>query len=549
MMHKNVLSNFRSPNKHPMKKIFASLSILCFTFCIFNSSFGQAPAIQWAKCYGGTDNDYARFVQLTPDGGYIICGEEHSIDGDVTGNHGSVDYWIVKTDDLGILQWQKTFGGTFSDNCLTIALTRDGGYILGGATLSHDGDISENNSDTLQVSDYWVVKVDSGAVLQWEKTLGGSGNDWGKAAQQTYNGGYIIAGMTESNDSDVTGSHGFQEYWVAKLDSVGNLIWQKALGGSGRDDGYFVIQSADSGYVVAGAAFSNDGDVSGNHGGKDWWIVKLDIAGNIQWQKTLGGTSSEEPYSVIQTSDGGYMAAGFTFSNNGDVTGNHGNKDYWLVKLDGSGNLQWQKCYGGSAVDEAHSVEQTNDGGYIVAGYSGSNDGDVSGNHGGSDYWILKTDSAGVLQWQKSLGGGTTDIAQCVKQSTDGGYIVVGSTSSNDGDVIGNHDTTTIGHPDYWVVKLGNSETGIIENKNPIQNFNAHFYSPNNLSLYFFSLQSAKLLLTLFDITGRTLFQKPFTATEGINKQEVQVTDLAKGIYIASLSGENASVVSKFVKE
>ncbi len=149
-------------------------------------------------------------------------------------------------------------------------------------------------------------------------------------------------------------------------------------------------------------------------------------AQEIQWQKCFGGSSHDEPFSIHQTTDGGYIVAGYTDSNDVDVSGNHGDTDFWLVKLNSSGSIQWQKCLGGSYWDMAYSIQQTSDGGYIVAGYTISNDGDVSGNHGGYDFWLVKLNSSGDIQWQKCLGGSTNDEAHSIQQTTDGGYIVAG---------------------------------------------------------------------------------------------------------------------------
>src|SRR5690606_36383484 len=169
-------------------------------------------------------------------------------------------------------------------------------------------------------------------------------------------------------------------------------------------------------YILTGSSESNDGDVSGNHGNFDCWIVRLDNIGNIQWQKSLGGSQEDSSGQIQQTFDGGYIMVGYSRSNNGDVSGNHGHYDYWVVKLDMSGNIQWQKSLGGSGVDMAHSIQQTIDGGYIVAGLSQSNDGDVTGNHGGADYWIVKLDDNGNIDWQKSFGGTGSDNAYSIRQ-------------------------------------------------------------------------------------------------------------------------------------
>ena len=192
------------------------------------------------------------------------------------------------------------------------------------------------------------------------------------------------------------------------------LEWQKCLGGSNGDLAESIQQTTDGGYIVAGHTSSNDGDVSGNHGGKDFWVVKVDRYGHLLWQKCLGGRQDDYAQDVQQTTDGGYVVAGYTWLSDGDVCGNHCQWDYWVVKLNESGNLVWQKCLGGRQDDYAQDVQQTKDGGYVVAGHACSNDGDVSGNHGNFDYWIVKLNSTGNLVWQKCLGGSGWDFAQSI---------------------------------------------------------------------------------------------------------------------------------------
>ena len=281
--------------------------------------------------------------------------------------------------------------------------------------------------------------------IQWQKALGGSSYEEAASIEQTTDGGYIVAGWSLSNDGDVSGNHGGiwdGDYWIVKLAATGNIQWQRCLGGSAWDYATSIEQTTDGGYIVAGWSHSNDGEVSGNHGVfgvPDYWIVKLDATGIIQWQRCLGGSGDEWAYSIEQTTDGGYIVAGITGSDDGDVSGNHGGFDHWIVKLDATGNIQWQRCLGGSDDEWTHisstpysampqnSIEQTTDGGYIVAGSTFSNDGDVSGNHGGFDYWIVKLDATGNIQWQRCLGdSGYYDFAFSIEQTTDGGYIVAG---------------------------------------------------------------------------------------------------------------------------
>ena len=367
----------------------------------------------------------------------------------IPGNRGSTDFWIVKADPAGNIQWQRNLGGSRWDHCSSIIQTYDGGYVVIGDIHHADGDILVNYGR----QDIWIVKLDYTGRIHWQKSLGGSENDYGKSILQTTDGGYVVFGSTSSNDGDVSGYHGVVDFWVAKLGPYGNLQWQKCLGGSQRDYGYSIQQTTDGGYIVSGDTKSNDGDVSGNHGVEegDAWVVKLDAIGDIQWQKCLGGIASDYAVSVNEMANGGYIVAGGTESNDGDVSGNHGQVDYWILELDEAGNIKWERCLGGTEMDFGFSAVPSPGGGFVAIGDSRSFDGDVSVNYGSADIWVLKLDQSGSIQWQKSLGGSDGDIAQTIRTTADGGYMIGGTTWSQDGDVSGNHGEETT---DYWVVKL-----------------------------------------------------------------------------------------------
>ena len=406
----------------------------------------QEAIIQWQKCLGGSNTDEAYSIQQTTDGGYIVTGETKSNNGDVSENHGEEDVWVVKIDNAGNIEWQKCLGGSSREIGYCIQQTSDGGYVVAGYTESDNGDVFEYHGNR----DAWVVKLDYTGNIEWQKCLGGSDLDEVFSILQIMDGGYIVAGYTKSpNDGDVAGNHGEKDTWIVKLDNTGTIEWQKCMGGSSSEEARSIQKTTDGGYIVAGSAGSNDGDVSGHFLSADFWVVKMDNTGNIVWQKCMGGSSYEYAHSIQQTTDGGYIVAGCTISNDGDVLGNHGWPDYWVVKLDDTGNVLWQKCLGGSNPDYAFSIQQTTDGEYIVAGRTQSNDGDVSGNHGYDDFWVVKLNNTGNVLWQKCLGGSNPDYAYSIQQTTDGGYIVAGNTSSNNGDVSGKH-----GYGDAWVVKL-----------------------------------------------------------------------------------------------
>ncbi len=405
------------------------------------------PLKETRNIFGGTGSEVDNSMVSTADGGYAIAGRTLSNDGDVSGNHGGADFWIVKFSSHGNIEWKKTFGGSGNETPRTIIQTSDGGYAVTGSTLSNDGDVSGNHGTT--TSDIWVIKLSSTGALQWQKTFGGTTNEYGKVIIQTSDGGYMLGGETNSNSGDVTGHQGNFDFWVVKISSTGVLQWQKTLGGTGTEYLYSLIQTSEGGYIMTGQASSNNGDVSGNHGAVDLWVAKISNTGTLQWQKTFGGTNSDYGQVIIQTSDGGYTITGNTQSNDGDVSGNHGGTDYWVIKLNSAGTLQWQKTFGGTGNDVGRSMIRTADGGYVVAGNTQSNDGDISGNHGSSDFWVLKLSSNGTLEWQKTLGGTSSDVAYAVIPGQNG-YWVSGPSSSNNGDIAG----PVNGSGDFLILKL-----------------------------------------------------------------------------------------------
>lgn len=518
-------------------------NLLIFLIISSLNLFAQtAPSIQWQKSLGGSSSDMARFTRQTADGGYIVAGYSKSNDGDVSGNHGGWDYWIVKLDGSGTIQWQKSFGGNNDDFAQSVQQTADGGYIVAGISYSNDGDVTGHHGTT-EFDDAWILKLDSNGNIEWQKSLGGSYYEKANSVQQTTDGGYIIVGNSASNDGDVSGHHGpasaTYDYWIVKLNSSGTIQWQKSLGGSNHDEAFSVSQTTDGGYIVSGASGSNDGDVSGHHGSLgvayyDYWIVKLSSIGNIVWQKSLGGSDYEYAYSVQQTTDGGYIIAGISRSNDGDVSENHGGGgDYWIVKLNNNGNIIWEKSLGGSDFDRAHSIQQTTDGGYIIAGFSSSTNGDVSGNHMGLDYWLVKVNSNGVIQWQKSLGGNDHDESYSIQQTSDNGYIISGNSQSNNGDVNGNN-----GSNDYWIVKL--SAEGLGTEENNLSKINI-YPKPIRENLYF-SEEVSNIKIT--DISGRMV--KQISTVE----KSVNVFNLVKGVYIISATTKSGEMLNKkIVKE
>jgi hypothetical protein len=442
-----------------MKKFIQLIRVTLLLF-ILTSSLSSAQNIQWQNTIGNTDWDQLRSLQQTSDGGYILGGSSRSnIGGDKTENsNGESDFWIVKTDALGIIQWQNTIGGSGNDYLKSLQQTADGGYILGG--MSHSNSSGDKTENCQGGSDYWIVKTDGAGNIQWQNTIGGLGDDHLMQIRQTSDGGFIIGGYSASNISgDKTeNSNGLDDYWIVKTNVSGIIQWQNTIGGMENDWLLSIEQTTDGGYILGGSSLSNiSGDKTENRIGNSWdyWIIKTNSTGTIQWQNTIGGLALDRLYSIEQTSDGGYIVAGYSLSNiSGDKSENCiGNTDYWLVKTDVSGTIQWQNTIGGTGFDFLSYANETTDGGYILGGYANSNiSGDKTENSmGGDDYWIIKTSATGTIQWQNTIGGGGTDWFFTLQQTSDGGYLVGGASSSGmNGDKTESH----MGGDDYWMVKI-----------------------------------------------------------------------------------------------
>jgi hypothetical protein len=379
----------------------------------------SVPPTEWNKTYGGVNGESARSIRQTTDGGYIIAGVTLSF------GAGGQDFWLVKTDPNGNVQWNKTYGSTGYEYATSVQQTTDGGYIIFGYI---------GNGPT----DLWLVKTDSAGNMQWNKTYGGA--DWEEpgfdhSVQQTSDGGYVLVGYTASFGA------GQEDVWLIKTDSSGNVQWSKTYGGVDDEIGRSVQQTSDGGYVIAG--YKDLG--SPNYA--DFWLIKTDSSGNVQWNKTYGGATVDTAFSVQQTSDGGYIITGQTYSFGA------GDADFWLVKSDSAGNMQWSQTYGGAeTTDFPFCVRQTSDQGYIIAGSTGP-----IGSGTEMDFMLVKTDSAGSMQWSQTYGGSGWEQAFSVRQTTDGGYIVAGESAGGD----------------FWVIKLGAQRdiavTNVVPSKNVVK--------------------------------------------------------------------------------
>ncbi len=354
----------------------------------------------------------------------------------------------------------KTMGGSLNESFQSIDKTNDGGYVVLGQVQSNDGDIQIKTDTSF---DFWIVKFDNNSTLEWQKVFGGSGNDRGQSIVATADGGYAILGYSNSNDRDVSENFGNDDFWVLKLDSNGNIIWETVLGFAGVDRGYKIVQTSDNGYLITGVLDVSASNGEGNskisaskHAGGDYWAIKLNIDGTKEWSRFFGGSFTDTPYNVVETDDNNYVVVGSSDSDDVDIKNNKGTYDFWVVKISNEGDLLWEKSFGGSQIDEAWGIVSSNDGNYIIAGDTRSNDQDITENAGASDILIIKISTEGDLIWQKTLGGTSFDACRSISKTNDGGFLIAGSTRSLDGDLSQNN-----GQNDALVAKL--NENGDLE--------------------------------------------------------------------------------------
>ena len=355
----------------------------------------------WEQTYGGSEEDYVAQMLRTPDGGFLMFGETYSQDGDVGCNHSSNgDWWLVKTDSLGNKEWTSCLGGTHKEYAMQIKYAHDGGYILVGTTGSVDGDIALNHG----MYDVWVVKIDWDGQIVWERAFGGSRSDYGQAIALTNDGGYVVGGNVNSTNGNAACREGLPgqngSIWLLKLDSRGQLEWQQCYGGSSGEGVADILQASDEGFVILGGTASDDGDVNcfhgvpGNGNWSDMWVVKVDTLGQIEWQRCLGGTGYDEPSIIRPLDDGGYIVGGNTTSQDGDALCNEslqGGHTVILHRLSQNGDLLWTKCLG-SPVDNSlfamHVFSPTH---FLLGATARSNGIDVNCNlKGETDIWLVE---------------------------------------------------------------------------------------------------------------------------------------------------------------
>ncbi|MBU1707101.1 T9SS type A sorting domain-containing protein [bacterium] len=477
-----------------MKTLHRFAYIALFALSIPILGFAQPPDSLWSRTYGGPDSEECYYVQQTSDGGYVLAGNVYS----------SIGAWLVKTDTIGDSLWSRN---NSSYTCYCAHLTADGGYVLAGFYFTW--------YETWW--DFWLCKRFANGDNHWSRTYAESSDDECFSVQQTLDGGYILAGYTQSYGA------GSNDFWLVKTNGNGTRLWHRTFGGYTSEGCLSVKQTSDSGYVMAGWTYSFSA------GYRDFWMVKTNVDGDSLWSQRFGGSGDDYCTCVLQSSDGGYILAGSTVSFGVG-------RDFWIVKTDANGDSLWSRTYGGVGSEECYSAVQISDGGYVLVGSTSSY------GAGSADFWIVRTDSNGTQLWDKTFGGSSSDVCRSVQQTTDGGYILGGHTRS-----------FGAGNYDFWLVKTGPDPAATeprIEILPAEYTLHQNYPNPFNPStrISYDLIQTGRVTLKVFDVLGRTVATLvDGMQTAGNHSATFDGSGLASGIYLCRLQIGDWSQTRKMV--
>lgn len=513
----------------------------------------------WLRIYGGSQDDRIAYLTQAIDGGYIIAGTTKSSDGDITdGNNGEYDIFLLKVDNNGNQQWNKTFGGSKNEELVDFIQTADNNYLIGSNTLSNNGDITDGNNGA---SDYWLLSIDVLGNKIWNKTFGGSNDDKLVKVSSDANGGYIAAGNSISTNGDITDHKGSKDFWIVKTNNSGAKLWTKSLGGSDEEELTNMIIMADGSYLVGGMTLSNNGDVTNYHGDQDCFVAKLDQSGNKIWAKAYGGSNVEFTYSktiLIPAANGGFTMATVSSSDNGDINSPNNFEGLWIFKASSQGIITSSRIYASTVI--TGDIINIPGGGLLVAVATREYEGDVTTPPHGPIYlfydnWIFKTDQYGNIIWDGTYGSSYEDFASTIQTTPDGGILITGSGGTFDGDIDG-----PAGFAGAWIYKLkddancGNLRTAI--HSSAYEASSTHEVStiayPNPFSdkliLKMDLEKDASVVVQIYNEQGLEIKKICGEYQKGNNEININTSELKTGIYLFKVA-QNEKVSSlKVVK-
>lgn len=547
-----------------MNQFLLNFAILLIA-CDINS---QIPLVKkWDKRFGGTDVESLWDFQKTSDGGYILGGDSRSdIGGDITQSNwdtslGTADYWIIKLDSFGNKEWDRRFGGLNEEYFTSLINTKDGGYLLGGSSNSGiSGDKTQLNWDTSNFNtDFWIVKIDSIGTKKWDKRFGGLKSEFLQSLIETSDNGYLLGGycFSENNgDKSEPSWSSNSDYWIVKIDSLGVKQWDRRFGGYGSDHLFDLKQTKNGGYILAGNSTSDvSGDktepVWGTLNSSDYWIVKIDSLGKKEWDKRFGGTHADYCNSIELTLNGGFILGGVSQSDiGGDKTeATWGGFDYWIIKIDSLGNKEWDRDYGGILAEFSYgNISNTLDNGYLLAGdsYSPASGEKSENNLGSIQSWILKIDSFGNKEWDKTLFTSSNSLGDAMGyaiQINDSCYTMANFTGAGIGGYKSqsnwNEDEST---RDFWLIKFCDST--IMTNASfPFISKSQITYA-NNPFTTDLTINCGSGEIVLFDLVGKVFFRQK--VQQGLTK--INTESLPVGLYILCHNDGKTNTIQKLTK-
>ncbi len=495
--------------------------IVSFLLITIISNPLRSQEIEWKGIFGGTNDDGPAYVVETPDNGFIVVGGTLSNDIDFTENNGSEDLCLFKLSSEGELQWQHTYGGGKVDRAYHIIATKDGNYLIAGHTSSDNGDVTNAYGEV----DFWLLKINSEGEIIWERTYGGSASDAIQSIIELENGQLLAIGGSRSADGDLSSNYGSVDIWMIKMEQNGDVIWSRNYGGTGVDRANIVFELNENAYVIIGYVRSDDGDITINHGQSDLWVARTDSDGNIQSEWSYGGSKDETIITAIQTNDNGFLIGGRSDSSDGNVVSGQGGA--WLIKLDKDFQLEWENSYGDIFMTYALGLVSKLDNTYII----GTN----ARKTGFEDYGLMRIDQFGEVLEAQYLGGTESETLRTAIATNDGGQLVIGHTRSDDGDVGENY-----GKSDFWIIKM---EGSLINSTLDEGQDEFDIYPNPSTGLVHIKCENKKLdfeKITVYNFLGQVVSQVDFS-------NQINLNALANGTYLLKIE-TNAAPISKIIQ-
>jgi hypothetical protein len=495
--------------------------------------------VTFSHNYGGSNDEQFFGGSGCADGGFVMGGLSLSDDHDLLQvNIDSANIFIVKCDSYGNKKWSRTYGGNRYDKTRYIMEDSDQNLVMVGGSTSTDGDINNNYG----YGDLFVAKLNPAGDVIWFKNYGGSNWEGGRYVIETHNGNYVFCGYTGSTDHDISdGGRGLHDGWLTKIDRNGNVIWSHTYGGKSVDRIRSVVELDDGGFMFTGGTKSNSLDVSGNHGMDDLWAGRVDSLGNLLWNKVYGGSETDKAYHISKTSSNTFLLTGHSNSIDGDITNPHGALDGWIIEIDINGNLLWQNTIGGSNNDRFYRSFESSDGGIITAGSSASDDFDVEGMDclSGDSYFILKHDMNRNFMWGDCFGGSKSDISNDLVLLSDSSFVLMGDSRSGDGAVSDNY-----GMYDYWIMKL---DWIILEDTTPRPSDITATYNSYHESVQITSTTYQVVYLSIVGMDGKTILKnETLKLVPGLNEFPLPINNKTSiGVYTVSIYGTETGTTIK----